>query len=84
MIPCIYDDVHGFSEGLANVKNDGKFGYINNKGELVIPCIYDDDTDALSDFDHRSFWYFEEGLAYIGKNNTRGYIDKKGTEFWED
>lgn len=31
-----------FSEGLARVEIDGKWGFINEKGELVIPCECDE------------------------------------------
>ena len=27
----------GFNEGLCAVMNDGKWGYVNEKGKLVIP-----------------------------------------------
>jgi hypothetical protein len=30
-----------FSEGLIRVKRNGKMGYANEKGEVVIPCHYD-------------------------------------------
>lgn len=37
----IYEDALPFSHGLAGVKLDGKFGYINKDFQLVIPCKYD-------------------------------------------
>ncbi|MGQ9818966.1 MAG: WG repeat-containing protein [Candidatus Kapaibacteriales bacterium] len=40
-----------------------KFGYIDTRGKLVIPLIYDDATD------------FNEGLAFVMNNEFRGYID---------
>lgn len=40
---CIWNDVAPFSEGLARVRdNNGLYGFINKKGEIVIPCIYED------------------------------------------
>lgn len=36
-----FEGVSQFTEGLARVKQNGKYGYINTKGELVSPCIYD-------------------------------------------
>lgn len=36
-----YDEVYDFSNGLAKVKRNDKSGFINTKGEDVIPCIYD-------------------------------------------
>lgn len=52
-----YDELYPFSEGLAAVRKDGKYGFINTEGELVIPaqffgvggfseglaCVYDED-----------------------------------------
>jgi len=32
IIPCIYDSVEEFSDGLAKIKLDGKLGYINKEG----------------------------------------------------
>ncbi|MBK7559412.1 MAG: WG repeat-containing protein [Chitinophagaceae bacterium] len=31
-----------FANGLAYVKQNGKYGYINKSGEVVIPIRYDD------------------------------------------
>jgi hypothetical protein len=49
-VPCIYDAItcfsdgfnkcKSFSEGLAAVKKDGEWGYINNQGALVIKNKY--------------------------------------------
>ena len=36
--PCIWEDGWQFNEGMAKVKSNGKFGMINQLGELVIPC----------------------------------------------
>lgn len=66
-----YDDVWGFSEGLAVVmkedKNDNvKYGYIDKKGKEVIELKYD---DAGS---------FSEGIAPVRKDGKWCYIDKTG------
>ncbi len=61
-----YDQLSSFSEGYAAVKKGNKWGYINTKGEEVLPCVYDD-AGAFGD-----------GLAAIQKNNKWGYIDTKG------
>jgi hypothetical protein len=56
----------GFSEGLADVKQNGKWGYINTKEKVVIPCIYD---GAMS---------FYKGLAKVKKNDKWSVINTEG------
>lgn len=67
VIPCQYDDVKHFSEGVAAVKN-GKWGFINKNGEIVIKCVYD------------SVGYFNEGFAPIQKKSKWGFINMSGKE----
>lgn len=58
------------SSYLAMVKDENdKYGYINEKGEEVIPCQYD-----------MSVEFSENGLAHIIAPNENGYIDKTGKE----
>jgi hypothetical protein len=64
-----YDELYPFSEGLAAVKKNDKFGFINTKGELVIPCQY------------QYAGQFKEGLACVVKdeeNNNISFIDATG------
>lgn len=58
-----YEKLGSFSEGLAAVMRDGKWGYINTKGDEVIPCQY-----TMSEA-------FHEGLAAVQKYSEEGYID---------
>lgn len=51
---------------LAPVQKDGKWGYIDQKGKLVISCIYDDAK------------CFSENLAAVKIVEKWGYIDKNG------
>lgn len=61
-----YKSIDNFSDGLARVEADGKFGYINISGQLIIPAVYDEaDT-------------FIEGLARVQKDGYYGYIDTIG------
>lgn len=55
-----------FSEGLAPVEKNGKYGYIDSNGKVVIPLQYD--------------WCdkFSEGLGPVGKDGKYGYIDRTG------
>ena len=38
----MYDRIMNFSESLARVERNGKYGYINKNGTEVVPCEYDD------------------------------------------
>ena len=72
MIPCKYEDVTSFSEGLAavaiKINKQLKVDFVNKHGEMVIPCKYDYTRN------------FSEGLAAVEKNGKWGFIDKAGNE----
>ena len=63
-----YEYIDCFSEGLADVKINGKWGYINKRRKVVIPCKYDRTCS------------FNEGLACVNADEKWGYIDKTGRE----
>ena len=65
----LYDYTVPFSEGLTCVEKDGKYGFIDTTGKVVVPCQYDD--ASLS---------FSEGLAYVRKDGKYGFIDTTGKE----
>lgn len=65
-------DIDGFHEGLAAVKWDGKWGYINKLGDEVIPFIYDD----ADNFD-------EDMLAAVKVGGVWGAIDITGAQVVE-
>ena len=67
-IEAKYDLVYHFSEGLAPVMLDRKWGYIDKTGEEVIPLIYD------------VAWEFSDGLGLVKIDDKFGYIDKTGEE----
>ena len=58
--------IDDFSEGLASAKKDGKWGYIDKKGNVIIDFIYENAGD------------FSEGLAPVKKDGKAGYINTKG------
>ena len=68
VIPHKYERVQEFSEGLAAVSLNWKWGFIDKIGKEVIPIKYD---YARS---------FSEGLAVVKINRKYGYIDKTGKE----
>ncbi len=67
-----YDEIGVFSEGLAAVKKDGKWGYINTKGEVAIPITIDTQY---------SVGRFSGGVAYVvDEDRSYGFrlIDTNG------
>lgn len=60
-----YDDMSIFKEKLARVKRNGKYGFINKKGEEVIPLEYD------------STGVFNSGIAVVFKGRKAGAINNK-------
>lgn len=62
-----FDDARAFTEkGYAAVCKDGKWGFINEDGELVLDYAYD---DAQS---------FQNGFAAVCTDGKWGYIDEEG------
>lgn len=67
-----YEKIGSFNEGLAAVMKGGKWGYINTKGEEVIPCQFTNPSEYYSASP------FYEGLALIQENGKWGFINAKG------
>lgn len=76
-IALVYENASDFSEGLAAVKKDGKWGYINEEGVTVIPFELDSCASADAMKNDSSF-SFRNGLAPVCKNGTFGIINKNG------
>ena len=66
-----FDGAWSFNKGFAKVKKDGKWGYINTKGEQIVECKFDYVGD------------FKDGLAMVEKDGKRGYINTKGEQVIE-
>ncbi|WP_294229179.1 WG repeat-containing protein [uncultured Chryseobacterium sp.] len=64
-----YDEVRVFSEGLAAVRKNKKWGFIDNKGNLMIPIQYD-----------TADYFRGSGLCEVTKNGKSGFINKQGEE----
>lgn len=62
----LYNRIYVFSEGLALVVKDGRYGYIDKTGAEVITPQFEDGAS------------FSEGLAAVKKNGLNGFIDKSG------
>ena len=57
-----FDYVGGFSEGLAMAVKNGKYGFINTKGEEVVECKF----DFISTF-HEGFAIFFNACKILTK-----------------
>lgn len=58
-------------EVLLSIKKYGKYGYINRKGEEIIPCIYDETCEA--------FWQSDDYCFLARKENNYYVISRRGT-----
>ena len=62
-----YDYISDFQNGIAAAAKNGKFGYIDTKGNTVIDFIYED------------AWSFNDGsIAPVRIEKRYGYLNKKG------
>jgi len=61
-----FDEGGYFSEGIARVMLNGKYGYLNKDGVLIVPCKYDDASE-----------YFSNGYVRVKKMEKRPYPCKK-------
>lgn len=66
IIPFMYDDINGATEGLFPVAKNDKWGVVNNQHQVVVDFQYD--------FIHG----FNDGLAATRKGDKYGYIDQTG------
>lgn len=65
-----YDSAEPFSDGLARVEVKGRIGFIDKKGNEVIPVQYRVPIN---------FGFFSDGLAEVALEGNYGYIDRNGT-----
>ena len=65
-----FDNLHPFKEGKAKAKNNRKWGFINEKGEIIIPLEYDEVED------------FYKGVARVKKNGIKSRINELGKEVY--
>jgi hypothetical protein len=66
--PEKYDLEGEFHEGRASVRLDGKFGFVDEEGNEVIPLKYD------------GVGNFREGRAAVNLNRKWGFVDLQGNE----
>lgn len=62
-----YEQVRHFSNSLSAFRQDGKWGFMNGKGQVAIAPVYEECRD------------FSNGYAAVKQNGLWGYVDKLGT-----
>ena len=73
LVPATYTHAWFFSENLAAVEKNGKIGFINMKGTLVIPYQFVHRTNDRPDI------VFKDGRCVMANGNGQmGVIDRKG------
>lgn len=75
----IYENALPFSHGLAGIRHNGKYGYINTEFNVVIPCKYDSCAIAGKNLCR----------VYSGQKTENGYsiisyIDRSGKVIWQN
>lgn len=76
-IAAVYENARDFSEDMAAVKKDGKWGYINDSGVNVIPFEFDSCAAADTMGEDVAFG-FRNSLAPVCKGGKFGIINSKG------
>ncbi len=66
-----YRGGYKFCEGLSGVNIGGKWGFVDNNGQVIVPFEYDDIRN------------FSEGFAWVMKKGKWGLVDKYGTSTFD-
>ena len=67
LVSAKYDDIQPFTCGMARVTKNDKWGYINTKGEEVIPCRYP-----------IAYEFYDDVADVYDEHNRCSIINKKG------
>ena len=74
--PYIYDEIYDYHEGLAQVRRNGRVGFIDITGEEIIPCSYERLESMFID-GYCKFLKEKDDGSY---DDYVGIIDRKGNE----
>jgi hypothetical protein len=74
VVPVEYDHIGDWSEGLALAESNGKYGFINTRGDTAIAFTYTYSTEAFKNS------YFKNGYAKVYQSNKVGIIDTLGNK----
>jgi len=76
ILPFEYERIGEFGDSLAMISKEGKYGYVNSKGEIQIPLKYDFNTEAM-------VWgVFESGYAKFKEGDKYGLLNTTGEEVY--
>ena len=64
-------------------EQNGKFGFVDGNGHLIIECIYDEIVEETPTSDNPNERYFKEGIARVRINNDWGFINEAGKTIGE-
>ena len=74
IIQIQFEDADLFSaNGLARVKKNGKYGFINKKGKIVIPCVW-----SYADVFYYGYTNCPKDYVCVYNERGSGYINMKG------
>ena len=86
VVPCNYDVIQNFSDGMAAVCKGHLWGYVDPLETFVIPCSYHSsnyyDNGVMDDWgeygapDEAND--FHEGLVMVMRNRMAGFLNKQG------
>ncbi|MEC5210552.1 hypothetical protein RCH20_001628 [Psychrobacter sp. PL15] len=82
MITYSFNEVRSFSEGLAGVRVNNSWGFVNLGGELVIPFRFDNSPLITNgNYNGVPSFVFKDNKAWIGslENGSKMCIDTAGT-----
>src|SRR5574339_464191 len=71
-----YTKLESSGDGMFGFEQNGKIGYLDVKGNVVIPAIHSYDSSSL--VSPPSIPGFFKGYAIVVKNKKKGLMDKAG------
>lgn len=77
----MYETAAAFSDGLMAVRKDGKWGYVNEQGEEVIPCMYDPIRFDRTEYLEKEFMFAPacmHGYVVLSKDGEYALADFQG------
>ena len=74
------DRINLFSNGLLAVEIDGKWGYVNTKGDIVIQALYD---EAAAFHDYKAVVLINEKMQLID-DKGKNILSKSYDELYRD